>query len=160
AVPSVTPNPGVFRLYGGTFGTGAVSSYSYPNGAGFSGDKSARLSITFTATQANPVLAWGGHIATRLDWGSGNSAVSIPGSPFHTRLVALDGSGGNQDRSLSAEAVIFPASITIIKDAVPNSAQDFAFTTTGGLSPATFSLDDDADGTLSNTQVFSNILVT
>src|SRR5262249_28435809 len=61
---------------------------------------------------------------------------------------------------LSAEAVTFPASITIIKDAVPDSDQDFAFTTTGGLSPATFNLDDDADATLSNTQVYSGILVT
>jgi Prealbumin-like fold domain len=48
-------------------------------------------------------------------------------------------------------------SITIIKDAVPNSAQDFAFTTTGaGLSG--FSLDDDADATLSNTQTFNNLM--
>jgi len=46
--------------------------------------------------------------------------------------------------------------ITIIKDAVPDNAQDFAFTTTGaGLN--NFSLDDDANGTLSNTQVFSNL---
>src|SRR5258705_6529351 len=41
-----------------------------------------------------------------------------------------------------------------IKDAVPNDAQDFGFTGTGtGVTP--FSLDDDADGTLSNTQVFT-----
>lgn len=41
--------------------------------------------------------------------------------------------------------------IVIVKDAVPNDAQDFAFTTTGtGLSD--FSLDDDADGTLSNSR--------
>ena len=47
-------------------------------------------------------------------------------------------------------------SITIIKDAVPNDAQDFAFTTTGaGLS--SFSLDDDLDGTLPNTTTFSNL---
>src|SRR5262249_27857525 len=110
----------------------------------------------------NPVLAWGGHISTRKDWGNGGSAVAISGSPYHTRLIDLDGSGGNQDRSLSAAAVIFPATITIIKDAVPNSLQDFAFTTTGGLTPATFSLDDDAgvaggDNTLSNTQLFPNI---
>ncbi len=38
-------------------------------------------------------------------------------------------------------------SITIIKDANPNSAQDFAFTATG---TGSFSLDDDADNTLSN----------
>ncbi len=46
--------------------------------------------------------------------------------------------------------------ITIIKDANPNSAQNFAYTTTGsGLS--NFTLDDDAEPTLSNTQTFTNI---
>ena len=128
---SVTPVAGLFTIYGGT--VSSVSAYSYSNGSGFVGDKSARISITFTPTQANPVIAWGGHISTRLDWGVSNSAVTIPGSPYHTRLVELDGGGGNQDRSLSADAVVFPGSITIIKDAVPNSAQDFAFTATGGL---------------------------
>ncbi|PIP17182.1 MAG: hypothetical protein COX44_01285, partial [Candidatus Portnoybacteria bacterium CG23_combo_of_CG06-09_8_20_14_all_37_13] len=48
-------------------------------------------------------------------------------------------------------------SITIVKDANPNDAQDFSFTTTGGLSPSSFNLDDDSDPTLSNTQVFSNL---
>jgi uncharacterized repeat protein (TIGR01451 family) len=48
------------------------------------------------------------------------------------------------------------AKLKIIKDAVPNSSQDFAFTTTGsGLS--SFMLDDDADGTLPNNQQFSNL---
>lgn len=47
-------------------------------------------------------------------------------------------------------------SITIIKDAQPNSATDFAFTTTGtGLS--NFSLDDDTNPTLSNTKVFNGL---
>ena len=46
------------------------------------------------------------------------------------------------------------ATVTVIKDAQPDSAQDFDYTTTGaGLSD--FSLDDDADATLSNTQVFT-----
>ena len=146
---------GNFTLFNGTI-TG-VSAYSYATGTGFVGDKSARITVSFTASAANPVLAWGGHIATRQDWGSANSAVAIPGSPYHMRLIDLDGSGGNQDRSLSADAVIFPGSITIIKDAVPDNAQDFAYGTTGGLLPATFSLDDDADSTLSNTQTYSGI---
>lgn len=48
------------------------------------------------------------------------------------------------------------ASLTIIKNAIPDGAQDFAFTATGsGLT--NFSLDDDADPTLSNTQTFSNL---
>ncbi len=151
----VTPVAGNFRLYGGTIT--AVSAYS--GGAGFpAGDNSRRITITFTASVANPVLAWGGHISTRLDWGPNNSAVAIPGSPYHMRLIDLDGAGGNQDRSLAAAAVIFPGSITIIKDAIPNDPQDFSFSTTGGLSPASFSLDDDSDPTLSNTQLYSGII--
>jgi uncharacterized repeat protein (TIGR01451 family) len=149
---SVTPNAGSFRMYGGTIT--AVSAYSYPNGSGFTGDKSAQLTITFTASQANPVLAWGGHIATRLDWGALASAVAISGSPYHTRLINLDGSGGNQDRSLSADAVVFLSSITIIKDATPNGPTSFPFT----ASPApltSFSLVD--NGTSANTKLFSGI---
>lgn len=47
-------------------------------------------------------------------------------------------------------------SITIIKNGVPDGAQDFAFTTTGtGLS--SFSLDDDADATLSNQKSFTGL---
>ncbi|MBA2634252.1 MAG: prealbumin-like fold domain-containing protein [Chloroflexi bacterium] len=47
-------------------------------------------------------------------------------------------------------------SITIIKNGVPDGAQDFGFTTTGaGLS--SFSLDDDADATLSNEQDFTDL---
>src|SRR5690242_16192066 len=85
----VTPVPGEFRLFNGTIT--AVSAYSYPDGSGFTGDTSARITITFTATNDHPVLAWGGHIATRIDWGNNNSAVAISGSPFHTRQIDLDG---------------------------------------------------------------------
>ena len=157
----ITQLPGVFTLFGGTITSiSGPPAYTYHDGAGFVGDKSARIQINFTTTVANPVLAWGGHIATRQNWGATNSAVAIPGSPYHMRLIDLDGGGGNQDRSLSTEAVIFPASVTIIKDAVPDDAQDFVFATTGGLTPTPFSLDDDSNATLSNTQVFSNILIT
>jgi hypothetical protein len=149
----VTPIAGVFTLYGGTIT--AVSAYSYPDGAGFTGDKSAQISITFTASVATPVLAWGGHIATRADWGFGNSAVAIPGSPYHTRLIDLDGSGGNQDRSLSADAVIFPGSITIIKQATPEGTTSFPFTASPAPLADFFLVDD---GTSANTQVFGNII--
>jgi hypothetical protein len=44
--------------------------------------------------------------------------------------------------------------ITIIKDAVPNDPQDFDFACTN---LGTFSLDDDSDGTLSNTKTFPNV---
>ena len=47
--------------------------------------------------------------------------------------------------------------IVIIKDTQPDGPQDFGFTTTGGLVPATFELDDDADATLPNTQTYADI---
>jgi len=47
--------------------------------------------------------------------------------------------------------------IVVIKDATPNDPQDFSFSAGGGLSPSSFSLDDDSDPTLSNTQMFNNV---
>ena len=146
----VTQVAGNFTLFGGTI-TG-VSAYTYPDGAGFTGDKSASITITFTADVANPVLAWGGHIASRADWGIGNSAVNISGSPYHMGLVDLDGKGGNQDRSLSASAVVFPATINIVKDANGAATQ---FNYTASPAPLTnFSLTD-GSGTPNPTQSFT-----
>ncbi len=148
----VTPIAGNFTLFGGTLSSVGGYTLSAP----YTGDSSTSITISFSVPgNADAVLAWGGHIATRSDWGTTSSAVDIPGSPYHSRLLDLDGSGGNQDRSLSAEAVIFPASITLIKDAIPNGATSFSFTDTGGLTPTSFSLVD--DGTSANTQAFTNI---
>jgi len=45
--------------------------------------------------------------------------------------------------------------IIVVKDAVPNDAQDFAFSNNfGNGSPASFSLDDDTNGTLPNSRDF------
>jgi Prealbumin-like fold domain len=137
-------------LFGGTIT--AVSGYTLSGS--YAGNSSTRITVTFTAATANPVLAWAGHIASHQDWGSGNAAANISGSPFHTRLVDLDGSGGNQDRALSSDAVVFPASITIVKDAQPDGSTSFPFT--ASPSPlSNFSLVD--DGTSANTKAFSNI---
>jgi hypothetical protein len=69
-------------------------------------------------------------------------------------LTRATGTGGLN--SADAQKDYVSGSITIIKDAIPNAAVDFAFTTTGtGLS--SFTLDDDADLTLSNTQAFNNL---
>ena len=107
-----------FRIY-----NGVINSITYINNAdGNLGDltaaqSSTRIRVGFTASNATVVLAWGGHIASRNDWGftAGvpNSAGGISGSPYHTRLIAFDGSGGNQDRSLSAGAVSPPAACGI-----------------------------------------------
>ena len=48
-------------------------------------------------------------------------------------------------------------SVVVVEDSSPNDPQDFSFTAGGGLSPASFPLDDDADGTLSNTRTFDDV---
>ncbi|MEM7241311.1 MAG: choice-of-anchor D domain-containing protein [Pseudomonadota bacterium] len=49
------------------------------------------------------------------------------------------------------------STINIVQDTVPDDGQDFSFTATGGLTPNSFSLDDDANGTLSNTRTFTDV---
>lgn len=89
--------------------------------------------VEFNSTVSNPVLAWGGHIAWRGDWGAGNSAGGVSGSPYHMRVLEFDGQGGNQDRSLSADAVDATGGIIITKvvettDNTDASTQAFTFT--------------------------------
>src|SRR4030095_9675959 len=45
----------------------------------------------------------------------------------------------------------------VVKDVEPDGPGVFEFTTTGGLTPSTFSLDDDSVTALSNSRVFSDV---
>jgi len=95
----------------GSFTVFGANSCTVTQGAALEGNlaaenSEARVVVTFNATSANVVLAWGGHIARSADWGS-NGAAQISGSPYHMRLkVWSAGNVGNQDRSLSAAAVL------------------------------------------------------
>ena len=143
AMCSIPANPSTYTL------TGTYASSSQTG-----------LSVYFTSTSSTVVLAWGGHIAARTDWGPGNSAAAIPGSPYHMRLLDLscsnvdNCSSGNKDRSLSSAAVVLPASITVVKQATPEGATQFSFA--ASPSPlSSFILTD--NGTSANTRVFSGI---
>ena len=77
--------------------------------------------------------------------------------------VAVDGAnaiigarGGNAAYAFGGVGPPATGTIVIVKDTVPNSPQDFSFTTTG-LSPSSFMLDDDSDPTLTNQRTFSNV---
>ncbi|MDQ4123194.1 MAG: carboxypeptidase-like regulatory domain-containing protein [Acidobacteriota bacterium] len=85
-----------------------VNGYTYSGD--YTGNSKAALTVTFTTNVSNPVMAFGGHIARRQDWGANNSASSIQGSPYHMRLLTLNGvPTGQQDRSLQTDAIIFEA---------------------------------------------------
>jgi hypothetical protein len=73
-----------------------------------------------------------------------------------TSSTCSDGSPVNAINAASGESITCTftntknGSITIVKDAIPNDAQDFSFTCSAPV--GNFSLDDDADGTLTNTK--------
>lgn len=148
------------NLCSGSTCTIAANPSAYTLSGTYAGTAVAGTAVYFTATNTTAVIAWGGHIARRLDWGSGNSAADVSGSPYHMRVIDFNCSNvdncssGNMDRSLSAAAVTLPASITIVKQATSES--DTAFSFVGAPTPLTsFNLVD--DGTAANTKVFSGI---
>jgi hypothetical protein len=148
------------NLCGSSTCTISANPTAYSLSGTYAGTSETGLSIYFTATSSTVVIAWGGHIARRLDWGAGNSAGDISGSPYHMRVIDFqcsnvdNCSSGNMDRSLNANAVTVPASITIVKQATNESKTAFSFVATP--SPLkNFNLVD--DGTSANTKVFSGI---
>ena len=127
----------------------------------YTGNSETRITLAFdvpapAAGQSSNVVLWfGAHVASQLDWGTGNGAASISGSPYHVALALLDDDAvGKRDNQMDSGAVQAPGTITVIKDAVPNDAQDFAFTLTDGVDSKTFVLDDDSDATKSNTETY------
>jgi hypothetical protein len=141
-----------FALFAGSDSTtnGITSLSAYTVSGSYTGDSLTSISITFKTSIANPVLVWGGHIASRLDWGPNSGAASVPGSPYHTALASLDGGSiGSQDRALKTAAIVFPADVYVTKVANPTVANatfgftmpSGAFTQSDGVTPITsFSL--------------------
>jgi hypothetical protein len=105
----------VFSLWNGT-----LLACSYVSEGDLTADQAeTRIQVVFTASSERAMLAWGGHIASRYDWGfddQGNplSAAGISGSPYHMRLIDWTlGNLGNQDLSLSALAIVAPPTCEI-----------------------------------------------
>src|SRR5439155_21623772 len=86
-VPAVTNNA-FFSMWNGTI-TGI--SYFSRNVVSGQGQEETRIRLVFTAVpvNGNVLLSWGGHIARRQDWGTGNSAGGVSGSPYHMRLIGF-----------------------------------------------------------------------
>lgn len=148
------------NLCGSATCTIAANPSAYTLSGTYAGTSAAGTAVYFTATNTTAVIAWGGHIARRLDWGSGQSAADVSGSPYHMRVIDFNCSNvdncssGNMDRSLSAAAVTLPGSITIVKQSTNEGDTSFSFV--GAPTPLTsFNLVD--DGTVANTKVFSGI---
>ncbi|MFH0820121.1 MAG: hypothetical protein V1892_03755, partial [bacterium] len=80
--------------------------------------------------------------------GDGTTAYSITGP-----TVNVTNLGGGASLTCTYTNTLQTGHVIIVKDAIPNDAQNFAFANNfGNGNPASFNLDDDADGTLSNSR--------
>ena len=88
--------------------------------------------------------------------------VSLPGALNNTSFYIRfrnPADSSNEDFRIDGVSVtgeLTTGTIVIVKDAVPDDAQDFSFTS-DIPDNTSFSLDDDADGTLSNTETVSSV---
>jgi hypothetical protein len=100
-----TPQPGNhFSAWGATLGGATYDpGLSTPIGTDNSGTIERQINITYTANGPTAVVAWGGHLASVLDWGQGNTFKSGggSGSSFHMRLAT----GGNQELSINVSGI-------------------------------------------------------
>ncbi len=104
--------PGDFTIFGGAISGAAYEGTHTCHDSGIQ----VTMRITFTSSAPEVAIAWGAHIAGEFDWGNGESAHAINGSPYHMRFIDLDGSGGNQDRSLQTNAVYSTDISTLVSD--------------------------------------------
>ena len=103
--------------------------------------------------------------AGRAMWGGGQfSNLFYQRSVYYEAPGTADGAGrlgqmqNPLDLSLDGITLSEPTgTIVVRKDAVPDHPQDFDFVAGGGLSPASFQLDDDSDPTLANSETFTGV---
>jgi uncharacterized repeat protein (TIGR01451 family) len=148
----------VITMYGGTITGVSVPTHDDPSG---SGDEDAHVVITYSvpdlANSAKVMLLFGGHIAPSTGprgWGVGVGAGSISGGPYHISICEADGASvGCRDNQIMSGAILAPANLLIEKVAVGGNAT-FNYTSTGGLSPASFPI---ATSGGTGSQSFTNI---
>ena len=131
--------------------TGLEPDYSESNAT-----DEAQLEVTFIANALPVVFAWGGHIASRFDWGylpngQPRSAGGITGASYHTRLKTMyvdgvENSLGNQDMSLKVAAPICNLDLVIDSQININCFGDInqgsvSLLASGGITPYSYSID-------------------
>jgi hypothetical protein len=139
----------VMTLFGGTIlDVQYDTSGTLAEGDLSASQSEARVEVTLIADGSTAVLAWGGHIGSRVEWGlpgDPQSAGGISGSPYHMRLLDWNLNNlGNQDRSLSAVAVFVPppvCSLAVDSQVRCEGGDSACFTVsvTGGTTPYSYS---------------------
>jgi hypothetical protein len=96
--------PGHFSAWGASLESATYdSSLNTPIGVDNSGTIERGINLSFTANGPTAVIAWGGHLASVLDWGQGKTFKSggASGASYHMRLTT----GGNRELSINTNAI-------------------------------------------------------
>jgi hypothetical protein len=124
---------GVFDLF--NIKTSSVVFGSYIVDPVNTNQEDRRLTITFTPDDGDGIagefvnvgVAWGAHLASQVNYGFQNGAASFPGaSPQMVVDLNPTTSGDQTNLNINPNAIVPQGQITIIKDAIPNVAQDLA----------------------------------
>ena len=134
AMPAVPQVAGNMSIFDGTITNIVYTDSPTPPVEGSGLERNVR--VTFTTTSSTVVLAWGGHAGSELEWGPDDSVGSSSGSSYHMRLIDVDGSGGNQDRSIQVGAIFpVPTKNTVASASVINVGGSVTDTATFSGSP-------------------------
>jgi hypothetical protein len=111
--PSGSQVPGVFSAWGGQLKHAGYVSPT-PIDVTTTGNVAREIDVTFTADGDTVVLAWGGHIASSLDWGAGNTYVgSKSGASLHMMLGSTDSiQAGTQSLAIHGDVIALPPSFS------------------------------------------------
>jgi hypothetical protein len=128
-------------IYNGTITNLAYSSVGNENGT----DQTTCMTVYFTPSSDKVLLSWGGHIATENNWGSGQGATGVSGSPYHTSMAQLTQGTciktiGSQDLQLQAAAICNPPSLTGPDAATVCAGTNATFTVTTAANTTTTGL--------------------
>ena len=152
--------PGAIDLFGPSGSEMTAFNYVSEN-VSHGGGCDTTVDITFTLPSDignnNIVIAWGGHVASAQNWGAGNAASTVNGSPYHMSLDSVDETvTGSMDRSMktdaiysppstpSASAKVTPTTTTALKDGV--TGQPWSSTETTGAKAYDTAVITDTDG--------------
>jgi uncharacterized repeat protein (TIGR01451 family) len=100
-VPSIGVVSDAQRFF--TIWNGSITNAVLGGASDVAGEQQS-ITVTFISSSPDVVIAWGGHVADEITWPHATAAGAINGSPYHMRVLTLDGdTSGHQDRSMKTD---------------------------------------------------------